>query len=176
MTRLRAIAAFAAIITALLLQAALIGPWTVPVAVSLPAVLVAMVGLHDGPSAGMSFGFAAGLLADLGSRHPAGALALCWGALGLVAGMGATRRTLRGDAAMAAVLSALASTAALLLLAVLDKDGATVTAAVRGVIPTGLGDALIALASLPLVRRALRSDALRAPHPMVHDFSRLRRG
>lgn len=176
MTRLRALAAFAVIITALLLQAALIGPWTVPVAVSLPAVVVAAVGLHDGPSAGMAFGFTAGLLADLGSRHPAGVLALCWLALGLVAGKASARRSVRGDAAVAAVLAASASTAALVIVALLGKDGATIASAARFVIPTGLGDALLALGVVGLVRRGLRSDALRAAHPLVHDFAGLRRG
>ena len=56
----------------------LVGPLTVPVPVSLPALLVAAVALVDGPGVGMAFGFAAGLLADLGSEHPAGVLALCW--------------------------------------------------------------------------------------------------
>lgn len=176
MTRLRAVAAFAAIVTALLLQATLIGPWMVPVAVSLPAVLVAAVALHDGPSAGMAFGFAAGLLADLASRHPAGLLALCWMALGVVAGKGASRRSVRGDAAIAAVLAACASTVALVILALLGKDGATLSAAARGAIPTGLGDALLGLVVVTLVRRGLRSDALRAPQPLVHDFAGLRRG
>lgn len=172
MTRFRAAAAIAAIMTALLLQGALVGPWTVPVAVSLPAVLVAVIGLHDGPSAGMTFGFTAGLVADLGSHHPAGVLALCWLGLGLVAGLGATERSVRGDAAVAAVLAAVASTAALVILALLGKDGASLTSALRGFVPTGLGDALLALAVVAVVRRALRSDTLRAPHSFDHSFER----
>jgi hypothetical protein len=66
----------AALLTALLLQATLVGPLAMSVPVSLPAVLVAAVALVDGPATGMSFGFTVGLFADLGSSHPAGVLAL----------------------------------------------------------------------------------------------------
>ncbi len=61
MTRIRALAALAAIITALLLQATLVAPLTMPVPISLPALVVAAVALSDGPGAGLSFGFATGL-------------------------------------------------------------------------------------------------------------------
>ena len=83
MTRSRIAAALAGILTVLLLQATLVAPVCTPFAVSLPAVLVAAVALVDGPATGISFGFAAGLMADLGSRHPAGVLALCWLGVGL---------------------------------------------------------------------------------------------
>jgi hypothetical protein len=78
MNRARVAAALAALLTALLLQATLIGPVTMPLPVSLPALLVAAIALVDGPGAGLAFGFAIGLIADLGSEHPAGVLALCW--------------------------------------------------------------------------------------------------
>lgn len=167
MTPVRAAAAAAAILTALLLQATLVGPLTVPVAVSLPAVLVAAVALVDGPATGMSFGFAAGLIADLASSHPAGVLALWWLGVGVVCGLAADGRSIRDDAATAAVVCALASVGGTLLLTAVHAPGATAWAAVRDVIPVGLGDALLALPVVPLVRAFLRTNALRAPHPVA---------
>jgi rod shape-determining protein MreD len=170
MTRFRVVAAIAAILTALVLQAVLIGPWTQPVAVSLPAVLVAAVALHDGPAAGMAFGFTAGLAADLGASHPAGILAATWTCLGVVAGLGAAPRSVRGDAAMAAVLSLLATAVASTLLTMVHADGATLATTVRDVVPAGLVDALLALLVVPVVRRFLRSEVLRAPHPVYREI------
>ena len=170
MTRTRAVAALAALITALLLQSTLIGPWTLPAPVSLPAVLVAVVALHDGPAAGMSFGFVAGLVADLSSRHPVGVLALCWMGLGLVAGMGAMRRSVRGDAAMAALLAALAGLAASAMLIVTHADGVTARSVALGIVPAVLGNAIVALLIVPPVRRFLRTDTLRAPHPVFTEL------
>src|SRR5947209_2068432 len=106
MTRARVAAAAAGIVTALLLQATLVGPLSGWVPISLPAVLVAAVGLVDGPATGMSFGFAAGLVADLASSHVAGVLALCWMGVGTLAGLVADRRSLRKDALTAGVVSA----------------------------------------------------------------------
>jgi rod shape-determining protein MreD len=174
--RARLAAALAALLTALLLQAALVGPLTLPVPVSLPAVLVAAVALRDGPATGMSFGFAAGLVADLGSNHPAGVLALAWLGLGIVAGMAAARRSVRGDAIVAAVLCSGASVVAALLLAVVHTDVATAWLAVRDAIPAGLGDALLALAVVPATRAFLRSDRLRAPHPVLAELRPAGRG
>ncbi|MCU1658063.1 MAG: hypothetical protein JWO57_2719 [Pseudonocardiales bacterium] len=163
MRRLRIAAALAAVPTALLLQATLVAPLTLPVPVSLPAVLVAAVALVDGPGVGMSFGFTLGLVADLGSNHPAGVLALSWLGLGIVAGSAAGRRSVRGDAATAAVLCTAASVVAALLLALVHAGGVSAWLAVRDSIPAGLGDALLALAIVPLVRAFLHGDALRAP-------------
>ena len=74
-------------LTALLLQATLIGPLTFPVPVSLPALLVIVVGIYAGPGVGVGLGFSTGLLADLGSDNPAGVQALCFLGAGLVAGI-----------------------------------------------------------------------------------------
>ncbi len=161
MTRARVVAALAAIVTALLLQATVIGPCSAPVPVSLPAMLVAAVALVDGPGSGMAFGFASGLIADLASTHPAGVLALCWLgvglACGLVAGGGGVRR-----AAAAALAGAGAALAAGLMLTVLHADGARLAAALLHAVPAGLGDALLALAVVPLTRRFLSTESLRA--------------
>jgi rod shape-determining protein MreD len=166
-TRARVAAALAAILTALLLQATLVAPLTIPMPVSLPAVLVAAVALVDGPGSGMAFGFTAGLLADLGSTHPAGVLALCWLGIGLVCGRAADRFSVRRDAAMAAAVCALAGLAATVLFAIVNSGGASVADGFVRVIPSGLGDALLALAVVPIVRMFLRSDVLRAPQPVL---------
>lgn len=170
MTRARVAAALAAILTAMLLQATLIAPWTLPVPVSLPAVLVAAVALVDGPGSGMAFGFVTGLLADLGSTHPAGVLALGWLGVGLLCGLAADRCTIRRDAATAAVSCALATVVAGVLLAILHSGGTSVREVFVHVIPAGLGDVLLALVAVPLTRAFLHTDSLRAPHPPLGEL------
>jgi len=170
MRRTRVFAAMAAILTALLLQATLIAPWSEPVPVSLPAVLVAAVALVDGPGTGLAFGFAAGLLADLGSTHPAGVLAMCWLLVGVSCGLAADRATVRRDAATAALGCALAGALATVLLTVLHSGGATLGAAAAHLLPSLVGDALLALAVVPLVRAFLRTQSLRAPHPVLTEL------
>jgi cell shape-determining protein MreD len=156
-------AAAAAIITALLLQATVVGPAAYPWPASLPAVLVAAVAFAGGPATGMSFGFAAGLLADLGSHHPAGVLALGWLAVGLVCGRLADQRSVRRDAVLAAVVCAAQSAVTIVALSVvhgyLGID--VLTAAVRHLLPTALVDGALALVLIPLVRAALRTASLR---------------
>lgn len=174
MTRARVAAAIAAILTAMLLQATLIAPWTLPVPVSLPAVLVAAVALVDGPGSGMAFGFVAGLLADLGSTHPAGVLALSWLGVGLVCGLVAGRYGIRRDAATAAFVCAVASVVTGVLLTVLNSGGQRAADAFVHAIPAGLGDALLALAVVPLVRVFLRTDSLRAADPAITELDLVR--
>lgn len=169
MTRARIAVAVAGTVTALLLQATLIGPAFSPWAVSLPAVLVAAVALVDGPATGMSFGFAAGLAADLGSRHPAGVLALCWLGVGLACGAVADRRSLRRDALTVGVVCAVASSAATLLLALVHRGG-TAPDAVTEFIPVVVVSAVLAFGVVPLVRAMLHSDHLRAPHPVYTEL------
>jgi rod shape-determining protein MreD len=164
MTRSRVVAALTAMVTALLLQAALIAPVVTPWPVSLPVVVVAAVALVDGPATGMSFGFATGLIADLGSNHPAGVLALCWLGVGVVCGALAQRRSLRRDAITAGVVCALGTSVASILL-VVTHSGATALDAIEYVIPSALGDGLLALGVVALARRMLRSESLRAPQP-----------
>jgi len=165
MTRVRALAALAALITALLLQATLVAPLTMPVPISLPALVVAAVALSDGPGTGLSFGFASGLVADLASNHPAGVLALSWLVVGVLCGLGADGTSVRLDAAIAAgVCTAVSVVTALLLLAT-NSAGATAAQAVHDIVPTLLGSALLALVVVPLVRRCLRNPALRALRP-----------
>jgi len=169
MRRARLVAALTGMVTALLLQAALIAPVSAPWPVSLPAVVVAAVALVDGPAAGMSFGFATGLLADLGSNHPAGVLALCWLGVGLLCGMVADRRSVRRDAVTAGLVCAVGTAAATIVLAV-THSGASGRDAVVYLAPTASGDVVLALGALALVRRMLRSESLRAPHPVYTEI------
>jgi len=163
-------AATAGIVTALLLQASVVGPACTPLAVSLPAVLVAAVALVDGPAIGMSFGFTAGLAADLGSRHPAGILALCWLGLGLLGGVLADGGSLRRDAVVAGVVTGVGSAAAGVLLVVVHKGGTLHEVAVHA-LPSLALDVALAVPIVALVRRMLRTDALRAPRPVVTEFA-----
>jgi cell shape-determining protein MreD len=160
----------AAILTALLLQATLVAPVTVPYAVSLPAVLVAAVALVDGAGSGMAFGFATGLVADLGTTHPAGVLALCWTGVGVVCGIGASRGRLRRDAVAAGCVCALAASAAILLLALVGAGGVDPWTAITHLVPVAIGDGLLGLVLIPVVRRFLRSEHLRAPHPVFTEL------
>ena len=169
MTRARVVAAIAALLTTLVLQATLVGPLANAVPASLPALLVAAVALVDGPGAGLAFGFAAGLVADLGSEHPAGVLALTWLGVGLVAGLGrAPNARLRHDIVLAAVVCALGSVVSTVVLALVGADGAEPADAVRYAIPALLVDGLLALAVVPLARMLLNTDRLRLPRtPLI---------
>lgn len=180
MTRARIAAAAAGILTLLLLQAALVGPvvtgLTLTATVSLPAVAVAAVAFVDGPATGMSFGFVAGLLADLGSAHPAGVLALCWLGVGLLCGRVADQHSLRHDAISAGVICALAGSASVVMLAALHRGG-SLTAALTGFLPTVIGDSVLAFAVLALIRTMLGTDTLRRPHAVYTDLAAsVRRG
>lgn len=173
----RAALAAAAILTTLLLQASFIGPLTFPTPVSLPTLMVVVVGIYAGPGIGMSIGFATGLLADLGSDHPAGVQALCWLAAGLLAGKFgglATERGygVRGVAALAAGISALTGTVVASLLAVLGSHAATVWLALRDTVPIALVDALLGLLVVPAVRRMLAAQGIQAPRPRAELISR----
>ncbi len=165
------IAALAAMITAMLLQATVLAPLTQPIPISLPAVLVAMIALVDGPGVGMSFGFASGLVADLGSAHPAGVLALAWTGLGVVCGMAATHRSAREDVVTAALCTAVATSLATVLLALVHSGGATASLAVRDLVPTAIGDALVALMIVVAVRALLHTEVLRAPREVLTELN-----
>lgn len=175
MRRYRVVAALAAILTGLLLQATLVAPVAGQYPVSLPAVLVVAVGMVDGPAAGLSFGFAAGLVADLGSHHPAGVLALCWLGAGLLAGVVGERRSLRRDALVCGALAGAAGAAATALL-VLVHNGVVAGEVVRYALPATLVEIALAVAVVPLVRALLHTGTLRAPHPAYTELAVGRRG
>lgn len=165
MTRTRVAAAAAAMVTALLLQATLLTPLTSELDVSLPAVLVVSVGLCCGPGTGLAFGFCAGLTADLGSTHPAGVLALCWLGAGLLAGLAADRRSLAGDVLYTGVICGMCTAVSTLVLILVHGDGAQLSR-LPMTLPSAVLDALLACAVVPLVGAAVRTEALRAPHPV----------
>jgi cell shape-determining protein MreD len=162
MTLVRVAAAIAAVVTALLLQATLVAPAAITAQLSLPAVLVAAVALESGPGTGMSLGFAAGLIADLGSAHAAGLLALCWMGVGIGCGLLADERRRIVPEVLLATLAAVAAGALITLgLTIVSEPGGTVLAAAHGVLPSLAGNLVLAALVVPLTRRLLRSDALR---------------
>ncbi len=174
----RLAAAVAGVITVLLLQTTLIGPLTFPVPVSLPALMVIVVGIYAGPGIGVGLGFAMGLLADLGSDNPAGVQALCFLAAGLVAGIVgglATQRGYgtRGIAAMAAAIGTVTCVAVGLLLSVLGSHAASLQLTARSVIPVALTEALLGLLVVPVVRKLLRAQGIRAPRTPTSVLSRM---
>lgn len=164
MTPRRIAAAIAAVLTALVLQATFVGPITAPLPVSLPAILVASIALVSGPGTGISIGFATGLLADLGSEHPVGLLALAWLGIGIAAGLlGRQLHGLREGAITAGILAAIASAFTGLVLLVVHHADATLWQVLWHSVPTAIVDVIIAFAVLPIVRAMLRTQALRRP-------------
>jgi rod shape-determining protein MreD len=164
MTPRRVAAAMALILTSLILQATLVGPVAAPFSVCLPAVVVGCVALVSGPGTGISLGFATGLLADLGSEHPAGLLAFVWLGVGVCCGLfGQQLRSVRDGALVVGLVGAISSVVAALLLLVLHQQYATLGQTLLRAGPTAVGDVVLALLVLPLVRAMLNTDALRRP-------------
>ena len=162
MTLVRVAAAMAAVVTALLLQATVVAPAAITAQLSLPAVLVAAVALESGAGTGMSLGFAAGLIADLGSAHAAGLLAVCWMGVGICCGLLADeRRRIVPEVLLAALAAVAAGALTTLALTVVGEPGGTVLAAASGVLPSLAGNLVLAALVVPLTRRLLGSEALR---------------
>jgi cell shape-determining protein MreD len=172
MKRARLVAALTAALTALLLQATLVAPLAQLVPVSLPAVLVASIALVDGAGTGLAFGFALGLLADLGSPHPAGVLALCWMGVGLGCGTVAAWHSIPRGALVTACACGVATLVGDVILVAVGSSGATMLGAIEGVGPAAVIDGALALLLIPLLRAFLRTDSLRAPAPVFTDLSR----
>lgn len=161
MTPARLAAAATAIVVALLLQATVVAPAVITAQLSLPAVLVAAVALESGPGTGMTLGFVTGLMADLGSAHAAGLLALCWLGMGIGCGLVAgPHRHAAGQAVLAAVAATLAGAIATLGLTVVGEPGGTALDAVQALLPSLAGNAVLAAIVMPLARRVLRTDVL----------------
>jgi rod shape-determining protein MreD len=159
----RVVLAGAGVVVALLVQAMVVGPLALAVAVSVPAVLVAAVAVQAGPGAGMSLGFCAGLLADLGSDHPAGVLAFGWLLLGVGAGRLTESRRLPAQAVLVGSAAALVSTAVALALSAAGRSGSSLGDVLRGAPYTFAGDAALAVPVVVLTAWCLRT---RAPHPV----------
>ena len=108
----------------------------------------------------MSFGFAAGLVADLGSAHPAGVLALCW--LGVGVCVRAARRAGPDRCATQVVLTGVvvrrwpAVVATLLLTALGDAGRDRRGRCVAGCCRRSRATLLLALAVTPIVLHAIR--------------------
>jgi rod shape-determining protein MreD len=166
-TRVRVCAAIAALLTALLLQACVLSPLLMPAPISLPALLVAAVALREGAGTGIAYGFAAGLITDLGSRHPAGVLALCWMGVGLLCGLAADRTSLRRDATIAAGVCTAAAVAATLMQVLLHTDGVSAASASAGLVATVLLNSLLSVLLIPVTRRFLDRESMRAPRGPV---------
>jgi cell shape-determining protein MreD len=157
----RVATAAAAAVTALLLQATLVAPAAITAQLSLPAVLVAAVALEAGPGTGMCLGFATGLVADLGSSHAAGLLALCWLGLGIGCGLLADpHRSAIGQMLLAGLACTVAGALVTLGLTVVGEPGGTALGAVRAMPPSLLGNVVLAVLIVPIARRFLRSDLL----------------
>jgi rod shape-determining protein MreD len=76
------------VVTAVVLQTGVVARLPLPGSpADLVLVLVAAVGLLEGPRTGMLTGFAAGLLADLSADHELGRLALAYVLVGFLAGL-----------------------------------------------------------------------------------------
>ena len=88
MTTRRLLLGAASVLTALLLQASVLGRLPLPgAAPDLLLVLVVAFALVEGPLSGTVTGFVAGLLADLGADHEIGRAALAYALVGYVAGL-----------------------------------------------------------------------------------------
>jgi rod shape-determining protein MreD len=84
----RAVLGALVVVLAVVLQSAVLARLPLPgSAPDLVLVVVVAVGLLEGPRSGMLTGFAAGLLADLGSDHEVGRLALAYVLAGFLAGL-----------------------------------------------------------------------------------------
>jgi rod shape-determining protein MreD len=167
MTRVRVVAAIAALLTALILQATVISAVLLPAPVSLPLLLVAAVALREGAGAGIAYGFAAGLITDLGSRHPAGVLALCWMAVGLICGMVADRGSIRRDVLIATVLATASGVVSTLVMVLLHTDGMTGAAGFADLGTAVAANVVIAFVVVPPVRWFLTRETMQAPRGPV---------
>ena len=191
MTVARWAAGLAALTTAMLLQATLVGPLLFPLPASLPLVVIASIALLTGPSTGITLGFAGGLLADLGSAHPVGVLALTWLAVGTSAGVvggmvtmlpgagasarrqgrsrsrGRSRRRsasrTREQALFVGLLAGAGAIGTALLLTLINSGTEQLGTALVQSVPAAVLDAILACAVIPVVAAALRSRSLRAP-------------
>lgn len=167
MTAQRFLLGAAALLTALLLQVAVIGRLPLPgAAPDLLLVLVVAFALVEGPFAGVVTGFVAGLLADAVSDHQLGRLALAYVVSGYVTGLlqdDTERSTLRPFAAVA--LGALAGLAAYTAEGILLGDSRIVLSAVlRSAVSSVPYDVLLTPFVVPVVAalvRRLDTDPLR---------------
>jgi rod shape-determining protein MreD len=153
------VAAALAIVTAVVLQAAVLARIPLPGGQpNLVLVLVVAIGLAAGGSAGLAAGFGAGLLTDLLSDHPVGVLALCLGLAGFLAGL------LEADVQRSVLLPVVvvaAATAAVYLtyLGVLGLLGRSTADGAAGILGTVAYDVVLTPFVVPLVAAVTRRSA-----------------
>jgi hypothetical protein len=189
MTFSRLVAALTALVTAMLLQATVIGPLVMPLPVSLPLIVILAVAVLQGPSTGITFGFAGGLLVDLSSNHPVGVLALTWLLAGLAAGVlggmvtavtGAGRRApsairvqrshrtrRRPQALLVGLIGAVTAAVTAIMLTVIGSGTDPLLRQLVRAVPAGALEAIIALLVVPMISFALGTVALR-PRPSAN--------
>lgn len=171
MNRARLVAAATVALTVLLLQGALVAPLAQTIPVSLPAVLVAAIALNDGAGTGLAFGFALGLLADLGSTHPAGVLAASWMVVGCLCGTVNAWHSIPRGALVTGLTCGLATLGGTAVLALVGSSDAEWANVMVWTIPAAGIDGALALVLIPLARLFLHTDSLRAPHPVLSELA-----
>jgi rod shape-determining protein MreD len=149
-------AAAVAIVTAVILQAAVLARIPLPGGQpSLVLVLVVAIGLAAGGNAGLAAGFGAGLLTDLLSDHPVGVLALCFALAGFVAGL--LEADVERTVLLPVVVVAVATAAVYLTyLGVLGVLGRTTADGVSGILGTVAYDVVLTPFVVPLVAAVAR--------------------
>ncbi|HEY6747620.1 MAG TPA: rod shape-determining protein MreD [Mycobacteriales bacterium] len=153
------IAAAVAIVTAVVLQAAVLARLPLPGGQpSLVLVLVVAIGLAAGGSAGLAAGFGAGLLTDLLSDHPLGVLALCFALAGFLAGLleADVQRTVLLPVVVVAVATAAVYLAYLGVMGLLGRSTAEGAAAILGTVAY---DVVLTPFVVPLVAAVARRAA-----------------
>jgi len=146
------------LLTAAVAQPVLIGVLPLPLGgPSLPLLVLAVVALVGGPTAGVGAGFGLGLVSDLASTHPLGQTALALTVVGYLAGLahGTLERSLVVPLAVVAGVSAAGP---LLVAAVAQITGggeATARSLARGVTGPVVYDVLLAPLLVPLLARLL---------------------
>jgi rod shape-determining protein MreD len=150
------IAAVLAVVTAVVLQAAVLARLPLPGGQpSLVLVLVIGIGLAAGGSAGLAAGFGAGLLTDLLSDHPLGVLALCFALAGFLAGL--LEADVRRSVLLPVVVVALASAAVYLTyLGVMGLLGRSTADGATGILGTVAYDVVLTPFVVPLVAAVAR--------------------
>ncbi len=126
-----------------------------------PLLVVVTLAFVEGPSAGATVGFIAGLFLDLLATGPVGAWALVLSATGYTAGLLQENLFAEGWLApvtVAVIAGLLADFSYLLLLTVLGVGPAFWESLVRAVLPRAVYNAVLVMLAYPWLARLLRTD------------------
>jgi len=164
MTTRRVLLGAAAVLTALLLQGAVLS--RLPLRADLVLVVVIAFALAEGATSGAVTGFVAGLLVDVGTDHALGRVALAYALAGHVAGLVPVRpdRPRLLPLAVTAVAAATAVTAYAVQGVLLADPRVTLAAWGRATTATVVGCVVLAVLVVPLVAvlvRRMDPDPLR---------------